>query len=778
MQHYELIFKIMADFIIKYRNLIIGIAVLLGITFLIFIPFARTDPEIRNYIPSSMLSRLTTDSIENEFGYQDMIMLIFTDSMILGMNDLEQVKQTDRALSRHDGISDRISPFTVRSIRSRDMMMAVDPLIGSIPEDTAGIRLLRAAIKSNRFAHGIVFSDDLTSAAITARLINNGSEKKILTEIDSICNVNSKPATILKGGLPVIRQHILKDVRKDAFILIPSALLIMLLVLKLNLGDWKSVFIPFSVVIISSVISLGLIPLLGWKMSIISLLVPIILIAVANNYGIYLVSFANDSLENDPGITNSRLTGNMMRSLTMPVLFSGLTTIAGLLGLLTHSVIPAKQAGILASSGVFAALLLSLSFIPALLCRRKKAMRGKKPGIGSNILKNIIIKTGKAVLRYPLAVLIIAFLFTITISSGIFLLKIETNQEKFFPANNPVRKASYIINRKFGGSQTVSVMISGDIKDPSVMSSIDKLCFNLTDLKGVGDVYSISQVILEMSKAIFNKGDTSYNSIPTTREAIAQMFELYYMSGDQADFRQLINPENTSAHILVKLSEPSEKVISDVQASISAFVPPPGTTITTGGYAVIMADFARLIFRGQVKSLILALSLVLILLAIIFRSLKAGIISSIPLASSILILFGFMGFAGIAIDAATALLSSIMIGVGVDFTIQFLWHFKRVLGEGSSYEDSVMTSMTKIGRSIMINALAVMSGFSVLIFSGFSSIRFFGYLVFISIGSCLAGALVIIPAILVFFRPSCFRKESNIPGFMSHMLLTGNKNDK
>ncbi|HKK42154.1 MAG TPA: MMPL family transporter, partial [Bacteroidales bacterium] len=302
----------MADFIIKYSNLIIGIAVLLGITFLIFIPFARTDPEIRNYIPSSMLSRLTTDSIENEFGYQDMIMLIFTDAMILGTNDLEQIKQTDRALSRLDVISDRISPFTVRSIRSRDKMMAVNPLICRIPQDTAGISLLKADIKNNRFAHGIVFSEDLTAAAITARLINTGSEKAMLREIDSICNKNSKPATILEGGLPVIRQHILKDVRKDAFILIPSALLIMLVVLKLNLGDWKSVFISFSVVVISSAISMGLIPVLGWNLSIISLLVPIILIAVANNYGIYLVSFANDRLEQDPGITNSRLVGNMM----------------------------------------------------------------------------------------------------------------------------------------------------------------------------------------------------------------------------------------------------------------------------------------------------------------------------------------------------------------------------------------------------------------------------------------------------------------------------------
>ncbi len=99
---------------------------------------------------------------------------------------------------------------------------------------------------------------------------------------------------------------------------------------------------------------------------------------------------------------------------------------------------------------------------------------------------------------------------------------------------------------------------------------------------------------------------------------------------------------------------------------------------------------------------------------------------TIPLAVSVIILFGFMGFSGIAIDAATALLSSIMIGVGVDFTIQYIWCFNIQISKGLSYEDSTRASMKTIGRSIIINALSVMAGFSVLLFSGFTSIRFFG----------------------------------------------------
>jgi hypothetical protein len=120
-----------------------------------------------------------------------------------------------------------------------------------------------------------------------------------------------------------------------------------------------------------------------------------------------------------------------------------------------------------------------------------------------------------------------------------------------------------------------------------------------------------------------------------------------------------------------------------------------------------------------------------------------------------------MGFSGIALDAATALLSSVMIGVGVDFTIQYIWCFNLQIRKGLKYPEATTEALRTIGRSIIINAFSVMGGFSALVFSGFTSIRFFGYLVIISIGSCLIGAIVIIPAYLLKFRPGFIGFEPN-----------------
>ena len=751
----------MVKFIIKFRWIIIVSCLLIGIGFATLIPLSKTDPDIRNYIPHGMSSRVATDKIENEFGVQDMIVVLFSDSSILQPDNLIRIREIDNDISRLNGISNRTSPFTMKSIKGEEGMMIADPLLKEIPADDKEIQKLKESILENRFARDIVFSSDMTTASVTATIGLAEIEDVTLNKVDSVIGSHPGKAKILKGGLPYIRHYLMKDVRRDGYTLVPAALLIMLLILKFTLGDWRSVIMPFTVVVLSTAISMGLVPLFGWKFSIITLLVPIIIVAVANNYGIYLVA-RHQEISQDWKGSNESILHNLYGSLNMPILFSGLTTIAGILGLLTHSIIPAKQVGILAATGVTIALIMSLTFIPALIYFRSTGTKKTKPErLKKGVFDKILGKLSGIIIKNPGRILIISAVLTVVISLGMIFLRIDTNQENYFPKNHPIRSASNIINNKLGGSQTISVMIDGDIKDPAVMKRIDSLTIQVEKVQGVGKVFSISQVVREMTKAIFSKEEKEYDNIPGTRNAIAQMFELYNMSGDENDFKQLLSPDNTKAHILIRLSKPDNSVIYNVRERITELTAGFPAEVTIGGYAIIMADFAGSIIRGQISSLIFAVITVFLLLAIIFKSARGGLIGSIPLVASIFILFGFMGITGIALDAATALLSSIMIGVGVDFTIQFMWCFNIELRKGMTHEEVAANTLATIGRSIIINALSVMAGFSALILSGFTSIRFFGYMVVISIGSCLIGAIIIIPAFLIVFKPRFISRDLN-----------------
>jgi predicted RND superfamily exporter protein len=187
----------MTEFIIKYRWYIIGLCAAIGAGFGLLIPGARTDPEIRNYVPSSMNSRLETDKIESEFGVQDMVVILFSDNCILTEKNLLQIKEIDRDISRLKGISGRISPFTIKTIKGENGMMVAERLIQKIPVDKQGVRNLENEITGNRFVRDIVVSSDMTTASITATIDNIGSEIETLQRIDS---VNNRWAAIYKAA--------------------------------------------------------------------------------------------------------------------------------------------------------------------------------------------------------------------------------------------------------------------------------------------------------------------------------------------------------------------------------------------------------------------------------------------------------------------------------------------------------------------------------------------------------------------------------------------------
>jgi len=125
---------------------------------------------------------------------------------------------------------------------------------------------------------------------------------------------------------------------------------------------------------------------------------------------------------------------------------------------------------------------------------------------------------------------------------------------------------------------------------------------------------------------------------------------------------------------------------------------------------------------------------------------------SLVLALSMMVLFGLMGIFSIELNVATAMLSSIMIGVGIDYTIHFLWRYREERRNHDPVE-AVQITLTTTGRGIIFNALSVVVGFTVMLFSNFMPIKFFGFLVVVSISACLFGAMILIPALCLIIKP-------------------------
>ncbi|MCK5119571.1 MAG: MMPL family transporter [Candidatus Latescibacteria bacterium] len=428
-----------------------------------------------------------------------------------------------------------------------------------------------------------------------------------------------------------------------------------------------------------------------------------------------------------------------------------------MLCLLGHALVPARQLGILAAIGILFALAASLFFIPAILSllpKSRPVLSGEHdPQQSKHVLERLLWFFGNLVSTQPKTVIAGALIFSALSVIGIFFVVVDTDPKNYFSRDHPVVYATDLIDQNLGGSQNISVVFEGDIKEPRIMHKMDALEQTLQNMPEVGHTTSIARVLRQMSRALNDPNEVGYDRIPDTRNAIAQYFELYAMSGDAEDFEKMVDFPCEHAVITARMNTTSTAKLSNVVNRIGAMVGDDPDVLLVGGFGVVLSDLAKLMVHGQFLSLGLATVLVALLLMILFRSVTAGLISAIPLLLSMAILFGLMGVFGIELNIVTAMLSSIMIGVGIDYTIHFLWRYREERQHGLTEVDAVKKTLTTTGRGIIFNAFSVIIGFVALLFSGFLPVQFFGFLVVVSIFACLVGALVLVPSLCIVLKP-------------------------
>ena len=739
--------------IIKFRWWIIGVSVIVTLGFSLVLTRLEIDPDLRNYFPKTMTSMVNTDRIEEVFGNQDLVMIIFETDDVLREQTLRRVREVEKEIGRLGGVRRTLSLFSSRRIHGEEGIMYVEPVIDRLPRDEQERNLLKDQIRDNDMVYEVVVSKDFRATALVLTLAKDVDEKALFEQIQTILSDHPGDETIHLGGLPYIRQAINKNIVRDGLVLIPLALVIMLIFLYVVFREWRGVWLPFLVVVMSALLGLSLIPLLGWKFTLITLLVPILLIAVANDYGIHMIAKYQELNASGNGRTMKQMSAMITRSLWKPILLTGLTTVAGIAALLAHTLIPARQMAVSAGIGILFAIFFSLVLLPALLSTLQRSAplhhMKEKP---AHQKRHVLDRFAAFVVRRSRIIPYVALALTLAVSTGIFFLRVDSNEENFFPEKHEVKQAAGIINDKFGGSENISVLFSGDMLDPVLLKNMEYYRQELENMKEIDLTLSFSGVVREISKALNDPGDPLYDAIPPSRNAVAQYMELYSMSGNPEDLEQLVDFNYEHAHLVVRINDATAETINKIVDRLESFEKDDPSIAAIGGYGYVRAQLANKVLMGQYYSLGIALLIIFILVSIIFKSPVAGLLGITPLTVSILVLFGLMGLTGIRLDVATALLSSMMIGVGVDYTIHFLWRYKEERQNRLSKDEAVTRTITTTGRGIIFNALSVIVGFVVLLVSSFTPIRFFGILVVVSVLSCLTGAMVILPAILMRFR--------------------------
>lgn len=248
-----------------------------------------------------------------------------------------------------------------------------------------------------------------------------------------------------------------------------------------------------------------------------------------------------------------------------------------------------------------------------------------------------------------------------------------------------------------------------------------------------------------------------------TREELANLISQYLLvySGSLEEWsNDALEP--SKARMMVQLGTTGNIFTEEVLEAIDGYVEaefPDGYSVRSAGVAIVEKAITRLISNAQIYSIAVSLVLVFLIVSMVYRSPVAGVYGIIPLGFAILVNFGLMGFTGIKLDVSTAMVASIAIGIGIDYTIHFLSAYHRERSRTDNLREVEKAVLRTTGKAIIFNAVSVAAGFAVLLLSNFYPLMYMGMLIAITMFTSSIAAMTVLPVLLDIFNPRFIRKE-------------------
>ncbi len=740
----------------------------------------KVETDISASLPQGIPAKRIYDKVGRIFPSRDFILVVLETDSLFQPAVLTKIDSLTRVFEDLPGIYSVMSPTNAKIIVGTEEGMEVREALKKIPQTPAEMAAYRKRLLSNNIFTGNLISDDQRAAGIMLFLKKTIRPRLIAGEVIRITQRESKNYKILATGKPVVNYYLAKGMDQDMRVLFPLAILVVFLIPLFRFRRIKMVLIPLGVVIFSVIWTFGVMALVHSPLSHSTTILPILLISIGVADGIHILNhyFSNSRFIKE----RDKLIHFTMMELHGPVIMTSITTMIGFLALNTSKVTSLLQLGIFTATGVFFAMVLSLTFIPASLAKMKIPTQLKK--VTGGWLEHLSHRYAAFLIRYKWAVLVGILLIVLLSIAGIPQIQLESSDISNFPKHHLLRQATEEVNRHFAGANYIDVVVEGDkpgyIKEPVVLKRMAMLEASIKTLPEVGVALSLADSIRRINQVLHN-GNPAYYRIPNEtetetsryfdesqkkwvtqtftvpgRELIDQYLQLYEMSGKPEDFANLVDYNYQNAKVTAFVRTSRRTALKEIDTWTRGFLHRhfDGIHADLTGVSELYLAVNDLVVSGQMKSIFLSLFLVFLLTAFMFRSATAGLFNVLPLFFAMLLNFAIMGWFGIYLNLMTMITSSIAIGVGVDYAIHFYHRYRMKILELRDYEQAVDRTMEEAGVAILINALTVAAGFAILLFSAFKGISLMGLLITLTMIWSSFGALTILPTLFMVLKPT------------------------
>ncbi|MFH2132777.1 MAG: MMPL family transporter [bacterium] len=529
------------------------------------------------------------------------------------------------------------------------------------------------------------------------------------------------------------------------------ALLFMLVLFRNPVG----VIAPLSVMISTVVILFGMMGWLGIPVSMGSMFVAPLLMVLSVSYAIHYINHFNFYFQRK---------GDRRRALhyayaqsTWPCFLTAVTTAIGFGSFLIVSMKPIRDVGVACGSGAMIAFILVMILVPVFYSFGGDVRKQQKNG--ARIRKPLplgMVPLSEWVLTFKIPVILFSILVIGFGAVFVSRIPVETDLLKLLGPDNRFVRDTRAITDVLGGYYSYEVMIEladpEAAKNPETLQALEQLSDAAQGWEAARSTMSLVDLVKEINFVMHDRLPGT-DIIPDSREQIAQYLLLYELSGGR-ELDNWVDYGYRTLRLSVQLADSTNlDRHMDRMRIIAADLFPKDTRISFVGDVPILLRLVNLLIVGQLKTILAAFVVISLVMCVILRSIRAGLISMIPNVFPLVMIAGLMGLLQINLDIMTIMIAPMVIGIAVDDTVHFFIHFREELSGFRDYHRANQQTFIKIGHALVFTSLVLSLGFGILGFSHVTGIVNMGLLAAVGILAALIADLFITPVLLVYLKP-------------------------
>jgi len=758
--------KKLIEFIFKYWRWFLGIKIVITIFFICSLLNLTIDNSLETMTVDNDPDLELLRHMDEEYGGDEFVVVSFKGEDIFSMNVFDIIERMTNRIERVHNVEKVLSLLNVNIIKGNSDGFGIYPLIPENLLQSGDIDAVKKGVIENKLYQRMLYSDDGNATSIMAWLVplgnNDAARVNVINEIKNIINEEGDGRRFYFYGMPVYITAIFGASVRDQIILTPIVVILIGLMFFYFFRNWSFVISPFIIIYISAVWAEGLLVFTGNTLNFITMLIPVILLIVCIAVSVHIITHYMEIKDQYKNRIDSLK--NVIINIGVPILLTSLTTAIGFFSLVWNSIKPVRNFGFFLGMGVLFAFVSSITILPIILSFINSKEENFIDNKNFQVLDGLLIRIGEFVYRRKGFIVILSLVITIISIIGISRLEVRQDTVGILK-NKELHEAGRFIDLVMGGSCEIDMLVDGKrenaILEPKNLKVLERVQNRMKkevlhyDTPVIRSEISILNYLKEMNQAI-NGGNPDYYRIPSTK-------------GESIDFLEIIDKEKTGVESIInhdysktrmrafilsgKDSVVSRKAINMAKKIVEEETGGTEMDVVFTGRPVIWSNMIDYLISGMIESFFYAFIAIIIMMVIVFRSIRLGILSMILNIIPVIVSFGIMGWMNIPINMITVMIPSIAIGLAVDDTIHFFWRMVKEVKEGGDYKEAMMQTLKSVGKPIILTSLLLCVGFSALYFSQLVVLVQFAFVTSIIIIMALIADLYLGPALILIFTP-------------------------